>query len=248
MMNLKIFVSGKGGAGKSTVASLLAKALSNRGKEVLVVDNDESNYGLHTQLGLELPKDFMYFFGGKENLFERAEEIKDGIETSDLPQEFLTEKNNLHLLAIGKISEYGEGCACPMNALSSEFINKLSLKDEEILIVDMDAGIEHFGRKVEKGADIILVVVDPTRESIKLSQKIAQFGENVGKDVFFVLNKTTEETEKVLKETLDNGKIIGMIPEDDKIFKAGLKGQELDFGLDEVEDLTNSLIEEMDSS
>lgn len=245
---MKVFVSGKGGAGKSTVASMLAKSLSNLGKEVLVVDNDESNFGLHVQLGLELPKDFMYFFGGKDNLFERAEEIKDGIKTSDLPKEFLSEKDNLHLLAIGKISEYGEGCACPMNVLSSEFINKLSLEDEEILIVDMDAGIEHFGRKVEKGADIILVVVDPTRESIKLSQKIDQFGKNVGKDVFFILNKTTEETEEILEEALDNDKIIGVIPEDDRISEAGLKGKELDLELDEVESLTDSLIAKMNSS
>ncbi|KXA94645.1 hypothetical protein AKJ37_07415 [candidate division MSBL1 archaeon SCGC-AAA259I09] len=224
------------------MSALLAKEMAKRGKRVLVVDNDESNFGLHSHLGLNLPKDFMYFFGGKENLFERSEEIRDGMRTKDLPDEYISSDGDLNLLAIGKISEYGEGCACPMNALSGEFLKRISLEDDEILIVDMDAGIEHFGRKVEEGADIILVIVDPTRESVKLSQKIANFGEKIGKDVFFVLNRVNEETERMLSENIDNTRTIGVIPDDDRIFKAGLKGERLEFELDGVQELADFLM------
>ena len=67
---MKIAICGKGGCGKSATAALLAKALARAGKRVLVVDSDESNYGLHRQLGMELPKDFTAFFGGKENVLK----------------------------------------------------------------------------------------------------------------------------------------------------------------------------------
>ena len=67
-IEMKIAVCGKGGCGKSTVTSLLAKALARRGKEILVIDSDESNYGLHRQLGMKLPRDFTDYFGGKQNV------------------------------------------------------------------------------------------------------------------------------------------------------------------------------------
>lgn len=240
---MKIFVTGKGGSGKSTVSALLAKEIADRGKEVMIVDNDESNFGLHSQLGLDLPKDFMYYFGGKDKLFEESEKIRDGIKISELPDEYLSQDNNLNLLAIGKISEYGEGCACPMNALSAEFLNKLSLDENEILIVDMDAGVEHFGRKVEKGADLILAIVDPTRESMKLSEKIADFGKEVEKEVYFVLNKMDGNSQDLVLENIDKEKILGILPRDERIFEAGLKGDKLDLRLEEIKEVANSLLE-----
>jgi CO dehydrogenase maturation factor len=68
---MKILVCGKGGSGKSTIAALLAKCISRQGYQVLVVDSDESNYGLHRQLGLELPSYFMEYFGGKKEMISK---------------------------------------------------------------------------------------------------------------------------------------------------------------------------------
>ncbi len=237
---MKILVAGKGGSGKSTISALLAKELS-KNYGVLVVDNDESNFGLHTFLGLDLPEDLMYYFGGKENLFEKADEIQDGIEVENLPDEYLSHRNGLSLLVIGKIKEYGEGCACPMNALSSEFLKAVKLHENELLLADMDAGIEHFGRKVEKGADVVLTVIDPTRESLKLSEKITKFGDEIGKKVFYILNKVNDETKSVMLESLDENRVLGSIPEDKRLAEAGLKGKELDFELKEAEQVANSL-------
>ncbi len=240
---MKIFISGKGGSGKSTVSSLLAKELANRNKKVLVVDNDESNFGLHTLLGLDLPEDFMERFGGRDEVFDKAEEMGDSMSIGDLSGEYLAESENLNLLAVGKISEYGEGCACPMNVLSGKFLQRLSLSDGEFLIVDMDAGVEHFGRKVEEGADVILVVIDPTRESIKLSQKITDFADELGKPVYYVLNKMDDEAKEIVTDEVDEDRIIGVIPDDDNLYRAGLKGESLDFEFEEVKDIVDTLLE-----
>lgn len=231
---MKILVCGKGGCGKSTISALLAKELAGRDYKVLVMDSDESNFGLHNQLGLEPPKDFMNYFGGKEVLFEKVKSLQKGWKINELPKQYLSEKDNVSLLAIGKIYDFGEGCACPMNALSSKFLEKLKLEENEFLVADTDAGIEHLGRGVDKGCDIILVVVEPSRESAELAGKIVEMAEDIDKSVYFVLNKVNDQTEGILSRWLDDDKIIASVPEDERIFNYCLEGKEFDFGVEEI--------------
>ena len=186
---MKIVVCGKGGSGKSTIAALLAKSMANSGYKVLVIDSDESNYGLHRQLGLKLPEDFMNYFGGKKAMIER-------------------------------MLEY------------------LVLTEKELVIVDTDAGIEHFGRGVEQGCDIILAVIDPSFESLMLSNKIYLLGDSINKPVYFVLNKVDDESKQVMLAAVDNeNKIAGIIPANNDVFRACLAGKELDLQLAEIDEL-----------
>ena len=196
---MKILICGKGGCGKSTIVALLAKEMAARGNTVLVIDNDESNVGLHSRLGMQKPEDFMNYFGGKKLLFEKTKEMKDKWRLDDLPADYLTRKGNIRFLSMGKIYQFGEGCACPINALSSKFLEILDLRDGEFLIADTDAGIEHFGRGVEKGVDILLVIIDPSRESILLAKKISELGWQVDKSVYYILNRIAESVPKMCK-------------------------------------------------
>jgi len=167
-----------------------------------LADSDESNIGLHSRLGMEKPEDFMNYFGGKKLLFEKTKEMKNKWRLDDLPGDYLAEKGNIQLLSMGKIYEFGEGCACPINALSSKFLEILDLGDEEFLIADTDAGIEHFGRGVEKGADILFVIIDPSRESILLAEKIPELGKQADKPVYYILNRiANQETEEFLRDS-----------------------------------------------
>ena len=160
---MKVLICGKGGCGKSTIVALLSKEMAERKNKVLVIDNDESNIGLHHRLGMAKPEDFMNYFGGKRILFEKARQITNKWKLDDLPKEYISEKGNIRLLSMGKIYEFGEGCACPINALSSKVLEVLDLGDKEFMIADTDAGIEHFGRGVEKGVDLLVVIIDPSR-------------------------------------------------------------------------------------
>jgi CO dehydrogenase maturation factor len=230
---MKIVICGKGGSGKSTVSALMAREMAARGDRVLVVDTDESNFGLYKQLGFEQPKDFMDSLGGKKGLGERMRKfmkseskeklsILEDFSLEDIPAELIVGEDGINLVAIGKIHDYGEGCACPMGALAREFIEKLKADGMQV-IVDTDAGIEHFGRGVEAGCDEIVVVIDPSFESVQLSQKISEMGAKINKPVFFVLNRMNEDALE-LKELVDQSKIVGTLPFDRDVFKACLKG------------------------
>jgi CO dehydrogenase maturation factor len=239
---MKILICGKGGCGKSTIVALLAKEIAARKNTVLVIDNDESNIGLHSRLGMQKPYDFMNYFGGKKLLFEKTKEMKDRWRLEDLPADYLTRKGNIRLLSMGKIYQFGEGCACPINALSSKFLEIVDLGEAEFLIADTDAGIEHFGRGVETGVDILLVVIDPSQESILLAKKISDLGQQVNKPVYYILNRVTDqETKDLLMNSIDRERVIAVIPENKEIFMSGLAGNEFNMEVDGIKKIADML-------
>jgi CO dehydrogenase maturation factor len=249
---MKILICGKGGCGKSSVTALLAIELAKKGYKVIVVDNDESNFGLHIQLGMELPKDFALHFGGKRMIAEkllksmkgegeRFSVFEEGIRASDIPKDYMSKKGGINLLAIGKIRDFGEGCACPFNALSADFLRMLTLSKDEFALVDTDAGVEHFGRGVEAGCDLLLMVIDPSQESIRLAEKVNKIAEEVGKPLYYVLNKTDEETARFLLDSVGQNKVVSVIPVDKRVFKNCLVGEALDFELKGIRELADFL-------
>ena len=140
-------------------------------------------------------------------------------------EEYYEGNDNLYLMAIGKIAEAGEGCACSMGLLTKLFLDNLKEIENELIIIDTEAGIEHFGRGVDQCVDIIFMVIDPSYESIHLSQKIYEMGSNIGKPVYFILNKMDEDTKRIVQDILTNKEaIIAYIPMDMEIFSSGLKG------------------------
>lgn len=175
---MKIAVCGKGGCGKSTVTTLLAKCLAARGKEVLVIDSDESNYGLHRQLGMEVPGDFTGYFGGKEHVLKDmmlshfTHQFFQGTwEMKDIPEAYCSQKDGVKLMVSGKIRQANEGCSCAMGTVMSQFVQNLRLNRDQYALLDMEAGVEHFGRGIDNGADLILMIVDPSYESLQLTKK-----------------------------------------------------------------------------
>jgi len=232
-MGTKISVCGKGGSGKSTLVGLLAGQAEGRRLSVLVVDSDESNSGLFRTLGFEKPPaPLMDLVGGKKKLkgkMTRTNILNAGqILIRDIPGEHIIKQNGLGLVSIGKIHRALEGCACPMGALTREFLKKLKLDENEIAIIDMEAGVEHFGRGIDKNVDTILLVVEPSFESIAIAAKIKELAGDMNKRLWAVLNKVNSaDTAKRLENQLGQHhiKIIGMIPNDSMVFETGLEGR-----------------------
>jgi CO dehydrogenase maturation factor len=230
---MKISVCGKGGSGKSTVVALLASEARLRGYRVLVVDSDESNSGLFQMLGFDYPPvPLMELVGGKKSLQQKMGQpsvlSESRVVLNNLPPQYLVQKDGLRLVGIGKIMQSLEGCACPMGVLSREFLKKLALAEDELAIVDMEAGVEHFGRGVETSIDSVLVVVEPPLESVNVGQKIHDLASGIGiKNVWAVLNKVpSEEIANRLKAELQERQIevVGCIYFDADIFRSSLDG------------------------
>jgi CO dehydrogenase maturation factor len=249
---MKVLVCGKGGSGKSTITAMLAKSMDKKGYNVLVVDSDESNFGLHKQLGLEMPEDFMNYLGGKKILGEKLMQAYQKGDTvsifenkwqiSDIPEAYTVEKGKIKMITIGKIHDFGEGCACPMGALAKNLLINMETTPEDFVFVDTEAGIEHFGRGVEEGCDLVLVVLDPSYESIRLSEKIMELAEKAGKSCFFILNRADEIGVQLMMETADKTHILASIPSNKEIFRAGFEGKELNVELPEIESVADFLV------
>jgi CO dehydrogenase maturation factor len=247
---LKISICGKGGSGKSTVVTLLANEFKARGYRVLVVDSDESNSGLYRMLGFDHPPiPLMELVGGKKGLKERMgvkfssgeSETKmevlslDKILVKDIPTQHIKENDGLKLVNIGKILHSLEGCACPMGVLSREFLAKLHLDEDEVAIVDMEAGVEHFGRGIETSIDKVVVVVEPSFESLELALKVKHLAAGAGvHNTWAIINKIiSDEIALRLKDELRKRgvEVIGIIHHDPLIFEACLEGHRIGNGI-----------------
>ena len=231
---MKISICGKGGSGKSTVVALLANEALARGYRVLVVDSDESNSGLFRMLGFDHPPvPLMELVGGKKGLKQKMSQpnvlSEPQIATTQIPAQHLVQRDGLMLVGIGKILQSLEGCACPMGVLSREFLKKLALQEDELAIVDMEAGVEHFGRGVDTSIDSVLIVVEPPLESVNVGQKIYDLASGISiKNVWAVMNKVpSEEIAMRLKTELQKRSIevIGCIYFDADIFSSSLDGR-----------------------
>ncbi|MDD5288800.1 MAG: P-loop NTPase [Dehalococcoidales bacterium] len=239
----KIAVCGKGGSGKSVVTRLLAGSLRNRGKRVVVIDSDESNTGLYRMLGFSQPPEpLIGLLGGKKKLEQMLEDsIRSGIpemqvdlvrrelQLSDIPPEYMLEKDGIRLINIGKILMALEGCACPMGIVSRSFLKQLRLEPDEVAVIDMEAGVEHFGRGVETSIDCVLVVVEPSIDSLEVAEKIKELSGQINiADVWAVLNKVpSDDIAKYLTDSLEKKdiRVIGAIRQDAEIFQSSLEGR-----------------------
>jgi len=231
---MKISVCGKGGSGKSTIVALLAKEARDRGYRVLVVDSDESNTGLFRMFGFNnAPVPLMELVGGKRSLQRKMGQpnILKGtsIKTSQIPEGYWMGKDGLMLVSIGKILQSLEGCACPMGVLSREFLKKLDLQEDEIAIIDMEAGVEHFGRGVETSVDSVLIVVEPSLESIEVAKKINDLAKGIGiSNIWAVLNKmaSDEIAAKVSGALKRHGiHVVGRLNFDTGLFESSIDGK-----------------------
>jgi CO dehydrogenase maturation factor len=255
---MKILVCGKGGSGKSTIVALLAKNLQNKGYRLLVIDADESNYGLNAQLGLSDPKELLDRVGGKkavlEKMFiargkgEKAPLFTQDCRIDDIPAECISNKDNLYLLQVGKVKHYGEGCACPMGGLSRDFLKHLQLEAKDVAIIDTEAGVEHLGRGMVSEVDIALAVLDPSYESVRLSKKITSMVREGGKPVYFIINKADGAVAEKMVASVDKEQVITSLPFNTAVQEKGLSGEPLDIEIPQIETITTFLLKTINKS
>ena len=259
LCGMRILVCGKGGSGKSSIVALMATILRDKGYEVLALDGDGSNPGGLSRLMFGLrggPKPLIEFFGGREKVTcpvddpspltrvgDLSSVTKKAIHLDEIPPEYFVRKEGIALLQTGKIESAYEGCDGPMSKVTRDFVTS----GEQVTLIDVEAGVEHFGRGVEKNVDIILTIVDPTFESFLIAERVNKFASQMRiENVWMILNKVeSEELESIMMEKLKEkkAKIIGVIPHDSGIARSCLEG--IPIGeprvLEDVEKIVNKL-------
>jgi len=243
---MKIAVAGKGGVGKTTLSGVLARLFARDGFEVLAVDADPA-MSLAGALGIEHPPPPLTSF--QELIRERAE-CGDGVfrlnpRVDDIVERFgATGPDNVKLLVMGTVSQGGSGCMCPASAFLRALMRHIVLKEKSMVILDMEAGIEHLGRSTTRGIDLMLIVAEPGVRSIETARRIHRLAGEIGIKKFgLVVNKVQSENEIT---TLPDIPLVGVIPFDPEIRRADLTGtppvETRGAGVEEIKKIKDSLL------
>jgi len=232
---MKIAITGKGGVGKTTLASLLSHIYSFEGKKVIAVDADP-DANLAAAVGI--PKDEIAKIKPIAEMADLVEErtgakpgtsggiFKINPKVDDIPEGFGYQINGILLLEMGKSKFAATGCYCPEHALLRRLLKHLIVERDEIIIVDMEAGIEHLTRGTAEAVDAFIVVVEPGQRSLQTALAVKKLAMELGvKRVFVVANKVrNSEDLQFIENNLTEMELLGKISLNESILESDISG------------------------
>lgn len=232
---MKLAITGKGGVGKTTLTALLAQSYADMGRQVLAVDADPSPclagaLGFPEELREELKP-----IAEMDALIEERTGAKPGTlggfftlnpRVDDIPERFSVLHRGVRLLEMGSVELGGSGCICPEAAMLKTLFTHLLFRKDDILLLDMYAGVEHLGRATVDFVDAMLVVVEPTRRSLGTAKQIRKLANDIGlQRLYLVGNKVRNDDEaKFLEVESKDIPLIGILPADLKVQEADRLG------------------------
>ena len=228
---MKIAITGKGGVGKTTLTALLAQTYAEKGRQVLAVDVDPSPclagaLGFPTELRAQLKP-----ISEMDALIEERTGAKPGTvggfftlnpRVDDIPERFSVLHDGVRLLEMGSVELGGSGCICPESAMLKTLFTHLLFRKDDILLLDMYAGVEHLGRATVDFVDAMLVVVEPTRRSLGTATQIKKLANDIGlMRLYMVANKVRSHEElEFIESELSDLPLLGHLPADLRVQEA----------------------------
>ena len=230
----KIAVSGKGGVGKTTLSALLAHIYAEQGRSVIAIDGDPAG-GLAQALGLPFDLDAQVTpVAEMEDLIYERTGAKPGSSggffslnprVDDIPDRFSVSHRGIRFLRLGTIESGGSGCICPESALLRALVTHLLLYRDEMLILDMEAGVEHLGRATARAVDAFLVVVEPGRRSLTTAGRVRELAADIGIDrVYAVGNKVRGEKDWAFLQDNSPVPVLGYLSANPELTEADMRG------------------------
>jgi CO dehydrogenase maturation factor len=233
---MKIAVTGKGGVGKTTIASLLIWAYASEGNKVIAIDaNPDANLagaiGFSEKETLNLSP-----ISEMEQLIEERTGAKPGTsggvfklnpKVDDIPERYSIQKNGIRLLVMGTVKRGGGGCLCPEGALLKSLLSHLILSRSEVVVMDMDAGVENLGRGTARGVDAFIIIVEPGQRSLQTARAIKKLANDLGVNKCYIIGSKIKDTNdrKFIKDNLGDFEILGFINYDLQVVEADRMGK-----------------------
>lgn len=231
---MKIAVSGKGGVGKTTLVAAMSKLFSDANNKVIAIDADPDT-NLAAALGFKDADKIVPLVELKELIKERTGSTSDEYgkffklnpTVNDLPEKLSILIDGIRLMTLGTIKRGGGGCACPEGVMLKTLLNHLILQRDEVVIVDMEAGIEHLGRASIRAVTALIVVVEPGKRSIQTAFQVRKLAGDLGiRTIYAVGNKIKAQSHKdFLKKELKDVPLLGCISYNDKLIELDLEGK-----------------------
>ena len=230
----KIAITGKGGVGKTTLAALVAHIYAQEGRAVIAIDADPAG-GLAGALGF--PRDVVDSLAPiaeMEDLIYERTGAKPGSfggffsltpRVDDIPDRFSVTHGGVRLLRLGTIEAGGAGCMCPESALLKALVTHMLLYRDEMMIMDMEAGVEHLGRATAEAVDAMVVVVEPGRRSLEVAGRILELAGDLrlGR-VYGVGNKVRAEADRAFIADHSPVPVVGYLSASSAVIEADLGG------------------------
>ena len=230
---MKIAVSGKGGVGKTTFVATLARVFAEDGKKVIAIDADPVA-NLAITLGIKNVSEIVPISQMKDLIKERTGASDEygkffslNPTVSDLPEKLSLEREGIKLMVLGAIKHGGGGCACPESAFLRALLSHLIVQRDEVVIVDMEAGVEHLGRATVRSVNALIVIVEPGSKSIQTAFQVKKLADDIGlKSIYAVGNKVASNEHRALIERELNGiPVLGFISYNDKVLESDIVGK-----------------------
>lgn len=231
---MKIAVTGKGGVGKTTFAATLARLYAEEGKYVLAADVDpDANLGLALGFSEEELDSIVPITKMRKLIQERTgandqnQFYKLNPKVDDIPDTYSKSCNGVKLLVLGTVETAGSGCVCPEHVMLKRIINHLVLRSNDVVILDMEAGLEHLGRGTTEGMDQFVVVIEPGARSIQTYKNVKRLASELGiRKVRVVANKVRgTEDEDFIRSRIPEEDLLGFIHYNSEVIDADRQGR-----------------------
>ena len=230
---MKLAITGKGGVGKTTLASTLARLYADEGRTVLAADVDpDANLGLALGLSQE-EVDAIVPISKMRSLVEERTGASDASRfyklnpyVADIPEKYSRDINGVKLLVMGTVDVGGSGCVCPEHVMLKAILSSLTYRKDDVVIMDMEAGLEHLGRGTAANMDQFIVVIEPGSRSVQTYRNVKRLAADLGvKRVRVVANKIRcAEDEDFIRSAIPAEDLLGLIHLNPEIMDADRKG------------------------